>query len=203
MQINLVSTCVSVEAETQPFTLDFFQVHSTTCSIVRDIYRKILRFFLPSRANFTPPTPDPDALVHPSTIIYAAPIDTANSRPPYSRSNSGSLADHGQSTIRSPSTRSVSSASHTAGGFSPRQMDTDERSISMEQAFLTAPATPGGRGGMGNDGEYDAFETYIRGELGPDRMLVGEGQAMTKEVMDLFTKMDAKLRVSPVQTPSD
>lgn len=69
----------------------------------------------------------------------------------------------------------------------------------MEQAFLTTNATP--RSGTRepsapNEGEYDAFQAHILGELGPDRMLVGDGQAMTKEVVDLFTKVDAKLRVS-------
>lgn len=60
---------------------------------------------------------------------------------------------------------------------------------------MTSPS-PAGRAGAGTEGEHDAFQSFIIGELGQDRMLVGEGQPMTKEVMDLFTKVDAKLRVS-------
>ena len=56
-----------------------------------------------------------------------------------------------------------------------------------------------GQGEMqGSDAEYDAFQMYILGELPPDRTLVGDGQGMSKEVVELFAKADGKLRVSLV-----
>lgn len=64
----------------------------------------------------------------------------------------------------------------------------------IQQAFNTS--RPNGVG----DGEYDAFQAYILGELGGDRMLIGEGQAMTKEAIELFMKVDTRLRVSTAIT---
>jgi hypothetical protein len=70
--------------------------------------------------------------------------------------------------------------------------------MGMEQAFMAGAGTPGGSaGGAGGEGGTDAFQAFICGELGPDQMLVGEGQALTKEVVELFAKVDGKLRVSP------
>ena len=60
----------------------------------------------------------------------------------------------------------------------------------IQQAFSTT--RPSGIG----EGEYDAFQAYILGELGGDKMLIGEGQAMTKEAVELFMKVDTRLRVS-------
>ena len=48
----------------------------------------------------------------------------------------------------------------------------------------------------GQEGEYDAFQMFILGELPHDRTLVGDGQGMGKEVVELFTRADGKLRVS-------
>ena len=47
-----------------------------------------------------------------------------------------------------------------------------------------------------HEGEYDAFQRYILGDLPPDRTLVGDGQSMSKEVVELFARADGKLRVS-------
>ena len=44
--------------------------------------------------------------------------------------------------------------------------------------------------------QQDAFQAFISGELRPDRVLVGAGQPLTPQVIDLFLKIDAKLKVS-------
>ena len=41
----------------------------------------------------------------------------------------------------------------------------------------------------------DAFQALVAGDLPPDRMLVGEGQKLTAQAIDLFLKVDAKLKV--------
>lgn len=203
LQVNLVSRFVppsgpqhrlpSMLTRLQPFTLDFFQVHSTTCSLIRDVYKKTLRLFLPSRtptSAWSPPAPDPLALLHQSTIIHSAPLEA----PLPSRTNS---SEHTQN-VRSPSSRSTSSTSHMAHvpDFSPRTEIDEPELTGIQQAFSTPRA-----GGIG-EGEYDAFQAYILGELGGDRMLIGEGQAMTKEAVELFMKMDTRLRVGPSSSSS-
>lgn len=45
----------------------------------------------------------------------------------------------------------------------------------------------------GQEADYDAFQMYI---LGLDRTLIGDGQGMGKDVVELFARADGKLRVS-------
>jgi hypothetical protein len=47
----------------------------------------------------------------------------------------------------------------------------------------------------GQEAEYDAFQMFILGNLPHDRTLVGDGQGMGKEVVELFARADGKLRV--------
>ncbi|WVQ75371.1 hypothetical protein IAR50_004991 [Cryptococcus sp. DSM 104548] len=62
-----------------PFTPDYFQVHASTCSIIRDIYRKLLNMFLPTspalpHSYSTPNLPSSYyPLIHQSTIVQTAP----------------------------------------------------------------------------------------------------------------------------------
>jgi hypothetical protein len=74
--------------QSQPFPPDFYTIHATTCSILRDIYKKCLSQILPpppgSQTHQTPiprpPPPvftsndpaDPNRLFHPSTFIGSA-----------------------------------------------------------------------------------------------------------------------------------
>ncbi|ODN91418.1 hypothetical protein L198_05932 [Cryptococcus wingfieldii CBS 7118] len=62
-----------------PFTPDYFQVHASTCSIVRDLYRKLLNMFLPTSPAFPHSSPTLNlpsshvSLIHHSTIVQTAP----------------------------------------------------------------------------------------------------------------------------------
>ena len=55
----------------------------------------------------------------------------------------------------------------------------------------------------GQEAEYDAFQMYILGELPLDRTLIGDGQGMGKDVVELFARADGKLRVSETITSSN
>ena len=68
----------------------------------------------------------------------------------------------------------------------------------MEELGLPAKAVGSAVGG---EKEHDAFQSYILGELPADRTLVGDGQSMGKEVVELFSRADAKLRVSEAHSP--
>lgn len=58
-----------------PFTPDYFQVHASTCSIMRDVYKKLLAMVLPptragtSRAELAP------TLLHSGTLLMMGPAD--------------------------------------------------------------------------------------------------------------------------------
>lgn len=58
-----------------PFTPDYFQVHASTCSIMRDVYKKLLAMVLPptragtSRAELAP------TLLHNGTLLMMGPAD--------------------------------------------------------------------------------------------------------------------------------
>ncbi|KAK4683529.1 hypothetical protein P7C73_g6720, partial [Tremellales sp. Uapishka_1] len=42
--------------------------------------------------------------------------------------------------------------------------------------------------------QHDAFQLYVTGDLPSDRTLVGDGQKLTPQVIELIQKADAKLR---------
>ncbi len=46
--------------------------------------------------------------------------------------------------------------------------------------------------------QQDGFQAVVAGELPPDRVLIGDGQKLTPQVVDLFLKVDAKLMVCPI-----
>lgn len=53
----------------QPFTPDYFQVHASTCSIIRDVYKKLLSMFLPLTRGARNADPTYGTLLHPSAFI--------------------------------------------------------------------------------------------------------------------------------------
>ncbi|BEJ13725.1 hypothetical protein CspHIS471_0308990 [Cutaneotrichosporon sp. HIS471] len=52
-----------------PFTPDYFQVHASTCSIIRDVYKKLLNMVLPNVAGARNTDPAYGTLLHPSAFI--------------------------------------------------------------------------------------------------------------------------------------
>lgn len=44
--------------------------------------------------------------------------------------------------------------------------------------------------------QQDAFQAEMTGQLPNDRILIGEGQKLSPTVVELFGKVDVKLRVS-------
>lgn len=149
----------------QPFQPDFFQVHSSTCSIIRDIYKKFLNMVLPP--SRIPPIQPLQSLFHPSTHIHSAPLDN-----PFPSTATGLFP--------------ARSASSSGKGF---------------QNLSTGPATPSGLG-VGSV-QQDAFQAFVAGDLPPDRTLVGDGQKLTVGVVELFAKVDMKLRVGILSTIFD
>ena len=49
----------------------------------------------------------------------------------------------------------------------------------------------------------DAFQALVAGELPSDRMLVGDGQKLTPQVIESFQKADTKLRVGHIVVQND
>ncbi|KIR28351.1 hypothetical protein I307_03812 [Cryptococcus deuterogattii 99/473] len=151
-----------------PFVPDFFQVHTTACSVVRDIYRKLLGMFLPpappSSLSNSSPSSHPllnsvASLAHPSTVIHTArrePLPFASSKSP------------GASSL-SPST------------------------FSNQQGYHGAMSANDGLGGQMENGG-DALLAFITGDVPGDWTLVGDGQRLTPQVSELFTKADSKLK---------
>ncbi|WWC91400.1 uncharacterized protein L201_006344 [Kwoniella dendrophila CBS 6074] len=186
-----------------PFIPDFYQTHSTLCSIVRDIYKKLLGMFLPSSSS-TSSIPynsstnnkyiNGFSLLHQSTIIHSAPLENP-------------FHNH-LSTPKSP----ASSIMTTTATFSTYQQQ------QQQNQTITSPISEGshlqhGLGG-GNGGYFggtaqpqqyqsqqtyqengaDALQLYIAGELPSDRTLVGDGQKLTPQIVDLISKVDTKLK---------
>ncbi|WOO83427.1 uncharacterized protein LOC62_05G006952 [Vanrija pseudolonga] len=58
-----------------PFTPDYFQVHASTCSIIRDVYKKVLGMLLPPSRGQRPADPGAGTLLHPSTLILGTALD--------------------------------------------------------------------------------------------------------------------------------
>ena len=141
-----------------------------------------------SRQSFQPPSSSDSSLFHPSTFIHSAPIDSPHTATPNS--------------ILSPGGQSVSSQGHSFGGESWEGI-----------TGMTSPGYPGLNDPMGlglvattttpsySGVQHDAFQAMVAGELPPDRTLIGEGQKLTSQVIDLFLKVDAKLKVSVLPHP--
>lgn len=106
----------------QPFTPDYFQVHASTCSIIRDVYKKLLSMILPLTRGTRNADPTYGTLMHPSAFINMSQND-----------------------------------------------------------------------GSGHDVATDAA---IFGEMPKNVSLVGDGQKLTQAVIDLFLKVDSRLKVS-------
>ncbi|GFZ51454.1 hypothetical protein JCM24511_09218 [Saitozyma sp. JCM 24511] len=160
-----------------PFHVDFFQVHSTACSIIRDIYKKVLRSILPLAPASRPlMTHNPELnLLHPSTIIHSAPLDSAYPVP----------SERERNDPKSPSASSTSGSPWGGGGV-------------VGGGRSTPDAAMGGVGlgemGMASASQTDALQALIAGELPADRTLVGDGQKLTPGVIDLLLKVDGKLK---------
>lgn len=58
-----------------PFTPDYFQVHASTCSIVRDVYKKLLAMVLPATRGGRSVMLGADTLLHASTLVLLGPND--------------------------------------------------------------------------------------------------------------------------------
>lgn len=58
-----------------PFTPDYFQVHASTCSIVRDVYKKLLAMVLPATRGGRSMDLGGSTLLHPSTLVLLGPND--------------------------------------------------------------------------------------------------------------------------------
>jgi hypothetical protein len=63
-------------AHTQPFTPDYFQVHASTCSIIRDVYKKLMNMLLPSVQGARTNDPAYGTLLHPSAFINVRSNET-------------------------------------------------------------------------------------------------------------------------------
>ncbi|WVW79092.1 hypothetical protein I302_101056 [Kwoniella bestiolae CBS 10118] len=169
-----------------PFIPDFYQTHSTICSIIRDIYKKLLGMFLPSPPSASLssnaiPTFNNSSLLHQSTIIQSAPLDT-----PFGMGNLGptpkspaasiitaTFANH-QSQVTSP----TSEGGHGHGGY----FGGTAQPQSQGQSF-SSPVPQG-----------DALQLFIAGDLPSDRTLVGDGQKLTPQIVEMFGKVDTKLK---------
>ena len=110
------------------------------------------------------PKPDPNSLFHPSTFIHSSINDSPLSNP---------------SSSRSPEGLSLSSHSmfpNSSGGTDP--------------AFDPIGLNPHAMSSV----QQDALQALVAGELPADRKLVGDGQKLTPQVIELFVKVDAKLK---------
>jgi hypothetical protein len=167
-------------AHLQPFCPDFFQCHAIFCSMIRDVYKKFLNMVLPTDPRLNPndrfslqlqtrSSSDPNSLFHPSTIIQSAPTDTGSN----------------------PLSPVSTTHSHHSDG-QHGQVSSDAVSSREEPLAL-------GPGPKVQTTQQDAFQALITGELGSDRMLIGEGQKLTAPLVELFIKVDARLKVRSAQ----
>ena len=192
----------------QPFAPDFFQVHSSACSIIRDLYKKLLGMVLPHPASWHGlPKSDKHSLFHPSTFIHSARTSdlaalnsghsTVSAQPNgYQSSIAGSNSFAGSSTLLDSNDGDPKSP----GGFSVTSFgDASWETTPMATTSRTSgTVTAQGNNSWGDSSsttQHDAFQAFILGELPPDRTLVGDGQKLTPQVIELFLKVDAKLRV--------
>ncbi|KAL7421412.1 hypothetical protein Q5752_004297 [Cryptotrichosporon argae] len=168
-----------------PFQPDFFLVHASTCSIVRDVYKKLLGMLLPARGRRepAPPLPTPTAaaahLFHPATLISSASIEPYPPAPPQAHAH----------TPTHTHSRETSTSTSTSTAPVPGTPD-------MEHPHPSAAGVPAhSPGALAHAAQgHDALQQLILGELPVDQTLVGEGQKMTPQVVDLVLKVDARLK---------
>ncbi|OCF31323.1 hypothetical protein I316_06927 [Kwoniella heveanensis BCC8398] len=167
-----------------PFVPDFYQTHSSICSIIRDIYKKLLSMFLPPPSTSSSALPAPsNSLHHPSTIIQSAPLDIpfgsvgGGGPPPKSPAASIATATFASHQVTSPT-------SEPGHGYNPSSFGGNANPAHVAQTFGGSAASTGG----------DALQAFIAGELPSDRTLVGDGQKLTPQVVELFLKVDGKLK---------
>lgn len=183
-----------------PFTPDFFQVHSSACSIIRDLYKKLLGMVLPHPTSWHGlPRSDKHSLFHPSTFIHSArtsELAPLNSALPHgyqtsitgSNSFAGStLVDSNEGDPKSPGGFSINSFGDSSWENTP--MATTGRTHRASTARANNKSAD-----PSSTTQHDAFQAFILGELPSDRSLVGDGQKLTPQVIELFLKVDAKLR---------
>ena len=108
---------------------------------------------------------DPNSLFHPSTIIQSAPTDAG------------------------PNPLSPVSTTHS------QQSDGQHGKVSSDAVSSREEPLALGPGPKVRTTQQDAFQALITGELGNDRMLIGEGQKLTAPLVELFIKVDARLKV--------
>ncbi|WVQ81570.1 hypothetical protein IAT38_003694 [Cryptococcus sp. DSM 104549] len=173
-----------------PFTPDFYEVHSTLCSIILDIYRKLIGNLQPlpsslststsssqSRSFHTPSGPSASAssptygnLHHPSVILRSVPLP--NSTP--TQSEAGNPRSPGASSL---ATATLSSQhGHSYAGYG----------LMSPQSQTLRPAAE-------DVDDEDPLKPYIMGERPADRVIVGDGQAMG-DVAKLYSDVDQKLK---------
>nr|XP_019009650.1 uncharacterized protein I206_05209 [Kwoniella pini CBS 10737]OCF48431.1 hypothetical protein I206_05209 [Kwoniella pini CBS 10737] len=163
-----------------PFVLDFYQTHSNLCSIIRDIYKKLLGMFLPSSPSSSLPTnPNSKSLLHPSTIIQSAPLEIPfGNFGPTPKSPAASIAtatfSNQQHQMTSPISEGHAGSQGYFGGTAAPTFNPNHH-ISQSQGI-------------------DALQLFIAGELPSDRTLVGDGQKLTPQVVEMFGKVDTKLK---------
>ncbi|WVQ93379.1 hypothetical protein IAU59_000448 [Kwoniella sp. CBS 9459] len=173
-----------------PFTPDFYQTHSSICSIIRDIYKKLLSMFLPpaQSASSSLPHSTSNSLHHPSTVIHSAPLDNAFASMVGAGAGSGPMP-----TPKSPA------ASIATASFASHQVTspTSEPGHGYNPSSFGGTANPAhaaaSSANFGSSGG-DALQAFIAGELPSDRTLVGDGQKLTPQVVELFLKVDGKLK---------
>jgi hypothetical protein len=120
---------------------------------------------------------DPHNLFHPSTIIHSVALPESGSNPlspasTWTGTGSGSANGH--------------SDGHGAGALGGVLSPLGDP-IGLQQAHKNNRPT---------QTQQDGFQALIAGELANDRILVGDGQKLTPSVIEMFAKVDTKLRVS-------
>jgi len=144
--------------------------------MIRDVYKKFLNMVLPTDPRLNPqerfsvpPAPrsssDPNSLFHPSTIIQSAPIDSGSN--PLSPVST-THSQHSDGPYGQSSTNALSSKD-------------DPLALGPNPKFQTT--------------QQDAFQALLTGELGGDHMLIGDGQKLTVPLVEMFVKVDARLKV--------
>lgn len=112
-----------------------------------------------------------DALFHPSTVIHSAPLAS----PPL---NSANPLSPGARSVSSQSQRPNYGQTDPTGGF---YTPGHQNSGSIAQ---TPPSAI----------QHDAFQAHVAGELPENQVLVGDGQKLTPQVVELFIKVDSRLK---------
>jgi hypothetical protein len=197
---------LDVKLSQQPFTPDFFAVHATTCSVIRDIYKKIMGMLLPNIhaplpiGTAPPPKPLPDfpdtipsqSLLHPSTFIFSAPTDAVLRANPQ-LSNSVSQFSSQESMYNGHSGHGSAYSTPTAYHYS---MESPGPRNGRETPFGESAA---GFAPENGPVQHDAFEAFVNGDLPASHCLIGDGQQVTPQIIETFVKVDAKLKLSTIR----